>query len=193
MKIRQIHSSNRGQALYPDDVILIHLKYTQLATMKDAISWYCTPVSRQSAHFVVGKEGEVVQLVAPKWIAWGCPKGSSWDGYTNLNQRSITVALDSLGPLYRDADGFARPIGSGIKVPNPRVFSGKHKFGRASFTEWERYPEEQLSALDELLRELVGQFPKLRAIVGSDDISPLTHLAPGPALAPEYLDVVRYR
>jgi N-acetylmuramoyl-L-alanine amidase len=190
--VQQIHSSNRGQALYPEDVILIHLKYTGLASAKEAIQWYCTPLSRQSAHYVIGKDGHVVQLVAPRWVSWGCPKGSSWEGYTNLNQRSITIALDSLGPLYRDADGFARPIGSGIKVPNPDVYTGRHKFERASFTEWAIYPERQLAALDELTRSLVGQFQKLKAIVGSDDVSPLSHLAPGPALPARYLDLASY-
>jgi N-acetylmuramoyl-L-alanine amidase len=193
VNIRQVHSSNRGQRLFNEDVILIILQYTGLDSAGKAIQWFCTEVSRKSTHYLVAKDGAVTQLVAPKWVSWHAPRGSSWEGYTNLNNRAVGVSLDCMGPLYRDADGFARPIGSSVKVPNAEVFHGKHKFGRASFTEWELYREEQLSSLDELLKTLVPQFPNLKAIVGADDCSPFSHLAPGPALPAQFMDLGRYR
>jgi N-acetyl-anhydromuramyl-L-alanine amidase AmpD len=191
--IRHVHSLNRGQAIYDEDVKLIVLRYTRLDSAAKAITWYCQKVSRTSSHVVIARDGHATQLVHPKWAAWHVPHGGTYDGYTNLNMRSVGIALDNLGPLVRGADGIAKPIGSGVKVPNEDVLSARHRHGKASFEDWHKYTEPQLEKLDEILKVLVPQYPKLLAIVGTDALAPLSELAPGPALPAQYLDVSRYR
>ena len=193
MEVKTVHSTNRGQKLFNEDVVAIALQYTRLDSASKAIQWACAPVSKKSYHYLVARDGTVTQLVSPDWVAWHAPRGGMWRGYTNMNMRSIGIALDNLGPLYRGADGTAIPIGSGLRVPDPEVVQGEHRFGRASFRDWHAYSPEQLQSLDSLLAALVPRFKKAQAIIGADDMAPLEQLAPGPALPARFLEIERYR
>lgn len=55
------------------------------------LSWICNPASKVSYHYLVGRDGEVYELVSPKLQAWHAGV-SEWKGRTFCNGYSIGVA-----------------------------------------------------------------------------------------------------
>lgn len=70
-------------------VITIHAS----AGKSDAgdISWICSPVSKVSYHYHIGRDGEIRELVDPKFQAYHAGE-SEWKGRKYVNQFSIGVA-----------------------------------------------------------------------------------------------------
>lgn len=66
------------------------------------LSWICSPQSKVSYHYLVGRDGTVYELVSPKAQAWHAGE-SEWKGRKFCNQFSIGVAWanrhDSTEPL----------------------------------------------------------------------------------------------
>ncbi len=77
---------------------LIVVHYTQEANVQDALHTLRThnPKGRVSAHYLIGKNGTIYQLVANGKRAWQA--GSSfWSGAGDVNSRSIGIELDNNG------------------------------------------------------------------------------------------------
>lgn len=55
------------------------------------LSWICSPASKVSYHYLVGRGGTVYELVDPKHQAWHAG-ASEWKGRKFCNQYSIGVA-----------------------------------------------------------------------------------------------------
>lgn len=55
------------------------------------LSWICSPKSGVSYHYLVGRDGEVYELVDPKFQAYHAGE-SEWKGKKFVNQFSIGVA-----------------------------------------------------------------------------------------------------
>ncbi len=77
---------------------LIVLHYTQEADVREALHTLRThnaggPVS---AHYLIGKDGTIYQLVAERDRAWHAGP-SFWDGEFDVNSRSIGIELDNDG------------------------------------------------------------------------------------------------
>lgn len=81
----------------PLDMIILH--YTDMLTAEEALARLCDPISKVSAHFLIGKEGMLYQLVDPKYRAWHAGV-SSWEGENDINSRSIGIELDNLGHTF---------------------------------------------------------------------------------------------
>ena len=75
-------------------IIVIH--YTAMACTEAAIQRLCDPSSEVSAHYVIGRDGTLVQLVAEADRAWHAGQGE-WRGMTDINSRSIGIELDNRG------------------------------------------------------------------------------------------------
>ena len=68
MKIEQKASSNYfSRSGWTPDMIVCHIAE---GTYDGTIGWLCNPASQTSAHFVVGKDGRVTQLVPLDQAAW---------------------------------------------------------------------------------------------------------------------------
>ena len=89
------------------DTIVLH--YTAGASVNSCVNWLCNPAAKASAHLIVGKNGEVVQLVGFDTVAWHAGK-SEWKGRKNLNQFSIGIELDNAGLLEKCADVVLYPF-----------------------------------------------------------------------------------
>lgn len=90
-----MHSPNYNNRKSAIDMVVIHA--TQMETAQSAIERLCNPVAEVSAHYVISRTGEVVQLVKEAQRAWHAGV-SYWDGQTDINSRSVGIELDNMPP-----------------------------------------------------------------------------------------------
>ena len=75
---------------YQIDTIVLHATGTK--TLAGTVGCFRDPNSHVSAHFVVGRNGTVVQMVALENCAWHA--GNSWiDGHAHVNEDSIGIEM----------------------------------------------------------------------------------------------------
>jgi N-acetylmuramoyl-L-alanine amidase len=86
------HNERRGYAR--PDAIVLH--YTGMASGAAALARLCDPASEVSAHYFVGEDGAVVQLVGEERRAWHAGVGV-WKGARDLNSASIGVEIANPG------------------------------------------------------------------------------------------------
>lgn len=156
------------------------------------VSWLCDPKARASAHFVVGRDGAVTQIVALEEAAWHAGASALVDVggalRANVNAFSIGIELDNLGPLYEVPGGFKFEAGGKLfPYVGPAPFEGSLVFdsGHKVAGYWEPYAEPQLHALERLLAELrAGGYARAASsLVGHEDVAlPIGRkIDPGPA------------
>lgn len=86
------HGPRRG-GLRPE---LVVLHYTQMAGPEGALRRLCAPEAEVSAHYLIGADGRVWQLVDEAARAWHAGAGA-WQGRADVNSRSIGIELDNSG------------------------------------------------------------------------------------------------
>ena len=87
------HPSANFDARKPNFVILHH---TSDDTVDPALRTLTDPQRRVSAHYLIGRDGNVIQLVEESQRAWHAG-ASFWGGLTDLNSASIGIELDNNG------------------------------------------------------------------------------------------------
>jgi len=95
MKIKQGSSPNSSRRRKDIKYIVIH--WTGGA-FEPSVSWLCNSRSEASAHYVISKEGEIIQLLNHCREAWHAGRSKYEDDF-NLNQTSIGIELE--GPPSR--------------------------------------------------------------------------------------------
>ncbi|GAB4326900.1 MAG: hypothetical protein Kow0037_00110 [Calditrichia bacterium] len=175
-------SPNRGGELRPD-AIVIH--YTAGRDVQSAVATLCNPDVRASAHLVIGRVGEIYQLVPFNRVAWHAGK-SSFGGREGYNGYSIGIELDNAGLLTRNGTRYYSWFGR--EYPESEVFYGVHRNQQVA-RYWHRYTERQIELTETLCRLLMAKYP-IREILGHEEISPHRKIDPGPAFP---LDKLRYR
>ena len=77
-------------------LIIIH--HTNMGSLAEALHTLQTanPFGRVSAHYLIGRNGEILQLVADNQRAWHAGV-ARWAGRTDLNSASIGIELDNDG------------------------------------------------------------------------------------------------
>ncbi len=83
----------RRNGLRPE-LVVIH--YTAMKDCASAARALCDPEREVSAHYLIGRDGEVLELVDPDMRAWHAGKGE-WCGADDVNSRSIGIELDNDG------------------------------------------------------------------------------------------------
>jgi len=81
--IESPHKSKRTAAI---DTIVIH--YTAANRISSTINWFKDPRAKVSAHYVIGRDGRIVQMVKDELKAWHAGK-SYFRGRRNVNNFSI--------------------------------------------------------------------------------------------------------
>jgi N-acetylmuramoyl-L-alanine amidase len=123
-------SPNHGVRAAGKAVDLVLLHYTGMPAGRGldmaerAIRWLADPRSQVSAHYVVGEDGRVTQMVAEARRAWHAGV-SFWQGETDINSVSIGIEIAHAGhpgdpAALPDADGGAVPPHPGY-LPFPAV------------------------------------------------------------------------
>ena len=161
-----LQSPNKGGQINPT-IIVLHYTASGGEDGSGDASYLSRASSRASAHVVVGRNGSIDQIVPFNRRAWHAGK-SSYNGRDDVNDFSIGIEIDNHGWL----DGADRP-----KLPESLIFHGK----RGPYTKWEKYRDEQLEAVEEVIASIVAKYP-ITDIVGHEDIAPGRKTDPGPAL-----------
>ncbi|MEP2715462.1 N-acetylmuramoyl-L-alanine amidase [Pseudophaeobacter sp.] len=75
---------------------LIVLHYTAMQSAPAALARLCDPQVEVSAHYLIGRDGRLWQMVPEAQRAWHAGAGS-WCGQEDINSRSIGIELDNAG------------------------------------------------------------------------------------------------
>lgn len=76
------------------NLVVIH--HTSDETLADTLRTLTSPSSQVSAHYLIGRDGQIVQLVDERNRAWHAGV-AWWGGFTDLNSASIGIELDNNG------------------------------------------------------------------------------------------------
>lgn len=88
------HGPRKGGAV--PRFVLLH--YTAMESFAAARARLCDPEAEVSAHYLIGRQGQLVQLVAEQRRAWHAGAGG-WGDCTDLNSASIGIELENPGSL----------------------------------------------------------------------------------------------
>lgn len=83
----------RRDGLTPS-LIVIH--YTAMESGQAALERLCDPAAEVSAHYLIGADGVITQMVEEEMRAWHAGRGE-WCGCDDINSRSIGIELDNRG------------------------------------------------------------------------------------------------
>jgi N-acetylmuramoyl-L-alanine amidase len=89
-------SPNRKTARLDPRFLIVH--YTAGGSFESTVKWFENPAAKASAHIVIGRDGEIVQMVRFDQIAWHAGI-STWNGFTGINNYGIGIELDNAGKL----------------------------------------------------------------------------------------------
>jgi N-acetylmuramoyl-L-alanine amidase len=76
------------------DILLLH--YTEMASAEAALERLCDPAAKVSAHYLIGADGTIWRLVEEAHRAWHAGV-SYWAGARDVNARSVGIELDNPG------------------------------------------------------------------------------------------------
>lgn len=76
------------------NLVIIH--HTSDDTLDEALHTLMSPERKVSAHYLIGRDGQIVQLVDESARAWHAGK-SWWGGITDVNSTSLGIELDNNG------------------------------------------------------------------------------------------------
>jgi N-acetylmuramoyl-L-alanine amidase len=94
----RMDSPNFGARIGCDAPDMVVLHYTAMESCAAAIERLRAPAHEVSAHYVIGRDGRVVQLVDEEMRAWHAGV-SAWGDVRDINSRSIGIELDNAGSL----------------------------------------------------------------------------------------------
>lgn len=152
------HGERRGRWTEKGpDLLLLH--YTGMpagrgTTMAErAIRWLTNPASEVSAHYVVGEDGTITQLVPESRRAWHAGR-SSWAGEEDVNSASIGIEIAHPGHWWDLA---------GLPDRDPALPAETHP-GYGDF------PDRQIAAVIALARDILARhrIPADRVLAHSD-------------------------
>jgi len=150
-------SPNYSKRKSPLQGVVLH--YTAAGNYLSSARWLCNPAAKASAHVVIGRKGEVVELVSKELKAWHAGIGEMYikdkGVLSNPNDFTYGIELANYGNAYVGDYGKH----ADLKFDNGGVVSGY----------WEQYPQEQIDALKGVLE----QFPESIKynIMGHDEIA----------------------
>lgn len=166
-------SPHQSARLIPEYLIM---HYTAGASAESSVAWFLNPAAKASAHLVIGRSGQIIQVVALNRRAWHAGE-SRWGNRVGLNAWSIGIELDNAGELVRHPDGWRTKWGRPVNSAD--VIEAAHKNG-GPITGWHTYTHEQLE-IAQLVAALLMSHYELKDLIGHEDIAPGRKTDPGPA------------
>lgn len=166
------------------------MHYTGGRSVETSIAWLLNPLSRASAHVIVGRYGDITQLVPFNRVAWHAGI-SSWQNVHGINQHSIAIELDNAGRLEQIAGKWVSPIKH--IIPPEQVRLGNHKSDPPGTpaSGWQIYTQQQIETILAIGQTLIAHYG-LEDIIGHDDVAPGRGQDPGPDFPMEYLRTVLF-
>ena len=117
------------------DTIIIH--YTGGSSVESSVRTLCDPNVKTSAHVVVGRVGDITQLVPFDTIAWHAGR-SAYGEREGFNKFSIGIEIDNAGRLTKSGDGWESWFGRDYLKKD--VYEGVHR-NETEPSFWHRYAE----------------------------------------------------
>lgn len=160
---------NKYSSVITPEVIVLHDTASRLDM--SSVDWLCERKAKASAHFVTGRNGEVVQL-APTDVATWHAGTSSYKGRLDVNGFSLGIEIVNPGRMDVASGGrgarawFGTVYDRDVYDIEPRS-TPEHGSGY-----WMAYPEAQISAVVEICRAMVTAYPTIKAITTHYIISP---------------------
>ena len=173
-------SPNHGGKLVAPKFIVAH--WTGGHSFDGAMSWLTNPKAKASAHFVVGRAGELAQLVPIDVVAWHAGV-SRWEVkddegksvvYVGLNKHALGIEFVNCGRLL-GTEGGTFVSAAGHVVDSSEVVRAAWD-GRY----YQTYSEEQLEKGVELMVALKAHIESIEDVIGHHDVAPNRKLDPGP-------------
>ena len=81
-------------------IVYIVYHYTGMVSEKRAIERLINKNSKVSCHYFIRRNGEIINMVPDKFIAWHAGK-SCWKNHKNLNDKSIGIEIQNSGHLNK--------------------------------------------------------------------------------------------
>lgn len=119
------NSGPRRDGLLPE-LVVVH--YTQMRSPAAALERLSAPEAQVSAHYLIGADGTLWQLVDEESRAWHAGAGS-WRGRDDVNSRSIGIELDNDGaspfphPQIAALEGLLRSVLQRWAIPPAGVIA----------------------------------------------------------------------
>jgi N-acetylmuramoyl-L-alanine amidase len=166
---------NVGGALRPR-FLLLH--YTAGRNLESSVESLCCkkPQGNASAHLVLGRDGDIVQLAPFNAVTWHAGV-SQWGGLDGLNHHAIGIEMDNAGQLHQEGAQFVSWFGK--TYPANEVLLAEHRFG-GGVKPWHSYSEVQITRALELCELMVAHYG-LENILGHEDVARGRKSDPGPA------------
>lgn len=123
-------SPNFDDRPHGETVSCVVLHSTVVPTTEETVKIFLDPKRQVSAHFVVGKDGQVIQMVPVEKRAWHAGE-SVLDGKPRVNEYSVGIEMVNLNngvDPYTDAQiyavvGIIRLLRSRYDIPDSRIVS----------------------------------------------------------------------
>lgn len=163
------------------DTLIMH--YTAGRDALSSANYLTRNDVKASAHLVIGRAGEIYQLVPFNIISWHAGV-SSYGGRKGYNKYSIGIEIDNAGVLKKVGSQYQAWFGT--KYSESDVIEAIHR-NETSPRFWHTYTDEQLKAVEQVTEALVAKY-KIKTILGHEEISPGRKQDPGPAF-----DLDRFR
>ncbi|HRV94549.1 MAG TPA: N-acetylmuramoyl-L-alanine amidase [Anaerolineae bacterium] len=93
--IRWVGSPNFNNRRRPDDITAIVIHSTANSTLDGVITWFNNPSAQVSAHYTIGKDGQIVQHVQDIHRAWHAGR-STWKNRENCNDYALGIEMVNL-------------------------------------------------------------------------------------------------
>jgi N-acetylmuramoyl-L-alanine amidase len=142
----------RRDGLRPS-LVVIH--YTAMESAEAALARLCDPGVEVSAHYLIGSDGTVWQIVDEAQRAWHAGAGE-WAGQGDVNSRSVGIELDNRGdhpfaePQMAALEGLLPQIMTRWDIPAGAVIGHSdmapgRKFDPGSRFDWQRLERQGLA------------------------------------------------
>ncbi len=176
----------RRNGLKPE---LVVLHYTAMESCEGACAWLCNPASEVSAHYLIDRDGTVIQMIDEPMRAWHAGAGG-WRGKGDVNSRSIGIELANTGaepypePQMRSLEGLLSAILMRWNIPAAGVIGHSDMAPGRKIDPGPRFDWQRL-ALQGLARPSVAaspvvpdsdQFFELLTCLGYPDADPEARL-----------------
>lgn len=148
-------SPNVGGKLVPEYIVL----HDTASGLNDSspISWLTDPISKVSAHVVIGRDGKITQLVPFNVKAWHAGQ-SIWAGRPLLNGFSIGIEIVNPGKLQVASPGVYKGVGTYDTNKDPSLVVKRAKTAAHGDGFWLAYTDAQVAAVHDLCEGLCRSY-----------------------------------
>jgi len=144
----RIESPNHSER-HSDKITAIIYHYTAGGSLDGSVKEFQKTASKVSAHYVIGHDGKVVQMVPLDLAAWHAGE-SVLAGKEHVNDFSIGIEIVNFGKLTKRGDKFYNWTKVPYEGPTPLHAEGAY---------WEPFTDKQYESLVRLTKELIEKYP----------------------------------